>query len=74
MLVKVEGGRYVKDTKTNAVLTVDKSVLLQNEARKKLSQSLNSKGEDIQKVKTEVESLKNDISEIKELLKQIINR
>lgn len=74
MLVKVEGGKFVKDTKNNAVLTVDKSVLQQNEARKRLSKSLSAKNNEIPEIKNEIQSLKSDINEIKEILKQIINK
>ena len=41
MLVKVEGGQFVKDTGNKALLTVNRAVLQENEARKKLSGKLN---------------------------------
>lgn len=74
MLVKVEGGMFVKDTKTNAVLTVNKSAIEQNEARKRLSKAINSKNEDVHDLKSKVESLNNDVTEIKQLLQQLLNK
>lgn len=72
MLLKVEGGQYVKDTTNKALLTVNPVVLQENEARKRLSQSLNSKDTEINKLKERMESLTTDLSEIKFMLKQLI--
>lgn len=72
MLLKVEGGQFVKDTKNNALLAVNPVALQENEARKRLSQSLNSKDTEINKLKERMEGLTNDLSEIKFLLKQLI--
>jgi chaperonin cofactor prefoldin len=73
MLVKVEGGHFVKDTGNKALLTVNRSVLQENEARKKLSQRINGKNDEINTLKTQVDSLSADISEIKMMLNQLIN-
>jgi len=59
--LKVEGDLYVKDKRTSALLTVNKNVLLQNEARKKLGQKLNSKDDEINNLKSKVEEITNDI-------------
>lgn len=72
MLVKVEGNTFVKNTDNNALLTVNKSVLKENEARKKLAERINGKNDEINKLKNKVEDLSSDISEIKSLLKQLI--
>ena len=72
MLLKVEGGQFVKDTTNMALLTVNPAVLQENEARKRLSQSLNSKDTEINRLKECVENLSNDLSEIKFMLKQLI--
>lgn len=72
MLLKVEGGQYVKDTTNKALLTVNPVVLQENEARKRLSQSLNSKDTEINKLKERMEGLTQDISEIKFMLTQLI--
>jgi hypothetical protein len=74
MLVPVEGTPYVKDTNTNALLTVNRTAIEQNEARKRLSISLNTKAEDINNMKTQIAGLNQDLSEIKQMLKQLMLR
>jgi seryl-tRNA synthetase len=74
MLVKVEGGQFVKDTKNKALLTVNRAALEENEARKKLASRINSKNDEINILKSKVESLSSDISDIKSLLKQIVKQ
>jgi seryl-tRNA synthetase len=74
MLVPVEGTPYVKDTNTNALLTVNRTAIEQNEARKRLSNSLNTKAEDINNMKTQIAGLNQDLSEIKQMLKQLMLR
>lgn len=71
-LLKVEGGQFVKNTDNKALLTVNRTALIENEARKKLAQKMNSKNDEINNLKQTVEDLSKDISEIKMLLKQII--
>jgi|VirMetMinimDraft_7_1064189.scaffolds.fasta_scaffold146187_1 hypothetical protein len=72
MFVKVEGNHFVKNTENSALLTVNKAALAENEARKMLAKKLNGKNDEINTLKTKVESLSTDISEIKFLLKQIL--
>lgn len=74
MLVKVEGGQFVKDTNNRALLTVNKSVLQENEARKKLSGKITGQNDEINTLKNRVDSLNQDISEIKMLLTQLVNK
>lgn len=74
MLVPVEGTPYVKDTTTNALLTVNRTAIEQNEARKRLSNSLNTKAEDINNMKTQIAGLNQDLSEIKQMLKHLMLR
>lgn len=73
MLVKVEGGQFVKDTNNKALLTVNRSVLQENEARKKLSGKLNGQNGEINTLRTQVDTLAKDMSEIKMLLNQLVN-
>jgi septal ring factor EnvC (AmiA/AmiB activator) len=73
MLVKVEGGQFVKDTSNKALLTVNRSVLQENEARKKLSGKLNGQNSEINTLRTQVDTLARDMSEIKMLLNQLVN-
>jgi flagellar motility protein MotE (MotC chaperone) len=72
MLVPVEGTQFVKDTSTNALLTVNKSAIEQNEARKRLSKNLKDKSDDINNMKYQLEELNSDLSEIKALLKTLL--
>jgi hypothetical protein len=74
MLVKVEGGQFVKDTKNKALLTVNRSAIEENEARKRLAGRINSKNDEINILKSKVESLSSDISDIKSLLKQLVKQ
>ena len=72
MFVKVEGNQFVKNTDNNALLTVNKAAIQENEARKKLASKINSKNDEINNLKCKVEDLSEDISEIKKLLKQLV--
>jgi hypothetical protein len=74
MLVKVEGTNFVKDTTTNALLMTGRSALAENEARKKLSQRLSGKNDEINKLKTQVEDMSTDMKEIKTLLNALLQQ
>ncbi len=74
MLVKVEGGQFVKDTTNRALLTVNKAVLQENEARKKLSGKINCQNDEINTLKFKVEGISKDLSEIKMLLTQLVSK
>jgi DNA-binding MarR family transcriptional regulator len=72
MLVKVEGGQFVKNTENKALLTVNHAAIRENEARKMLASKLNGKNDEINILKEKIESLNVDISDIKMMLKQLI--
>jgi hypothetical protein len=74
MRVKVEGTHFVKDVKTGALLTTSSSVLMENEARKKLASRLNGKNEDINNLKLQVSEMSNDMREIKTLLAALLQQ
>jgi hypothetical protein len=74
MLVKVEGTPFSKDTRTGALLTTAPSVLRENEARKKLSRSITDKNNEINTLKSKVESISSDVNEIKLLLNQLLEK
>jgi hypothetical protein len=74
MLIKVEGTPYSKDTETKALLTTSNDVLLQNEARKRLNASLRGKDSEINKLRTEMQNVQNDMNEIKTLLNQLLSK
>ena len=74
MKLPVRGTNFVKDTTTGALLTVNPSVLAENEARKRLKAKLNSKNDEINKLKEQVDLLGQDMGDIKNMLKQLIKR
>jgi hypothetical protein len=73
-LVKVEGGQFVKNRKNGALLAVNKNLIAQNEARKKLGMKINGNDTEINNLKTKIEELTTDIGEIKSLLNQLIQK
>ena len=72
--LKVEGTNFVKDTRTGALLMTGRSSLVENEARKKLAQRLNSKNDEINNLKSQVDSLSTDMQEIKSLLTLLLKQ
>ena len=74
MKLKVEGTNFVKDTKTNALLMTGRSALIENEARRKLAQRINGKNDEINNLKTQVESMSQDMKDIKQLLNALLNQ
>lgn len=70
--LKVEGGNFVKDKTNRAILAVNKNILLQNEARKKIKNKIMSNDEQINKLKDQVENITDDITEIKSMLQLLI--
>ena len=51
-----------------------RSALAENEARKKLSQRLSGKNDEINKLKTQVEDMSTDMKEIKTLLNALLQQ
>ncbi len=72
--LKVEGTNLVKDTKTGALLMTGRSALVENEARKKLAQRINGKNDEINNLKSQVDSLSTDMQEIKSLLTTLLKQ
>jgi hypothetical protein len=60
----VDNDNLVRDTKTNAVLNTDMTALEKYKARREIERQRAE----------EFEALKHDVSEIKQLLKQLVNR
>lgn len=73
-LLKVEGDLFVKDKKNGAILAVNKNILMQNEARKKMGKKMSSNDTEINNLKSKIEELSNDMTEIKSLLKTLIQK
>lgn len=74
MKVKVEGTNFVKDVSTNALLMTGRNALVENEARRKLAQRINGKNDEINNLKLQVDSMSDDMKEIKQLLKTLLNQ
>jgi len=72
--LKVEGTSFVKDAQTNALLMTGRSALVENEARKKLSERLSGKNDEINILKTKVDGLSSDMQEIKSLLNLLLKQ
>jgi ACT domain-containing protein len=72
--LKVEGDLFVKDKKNGAILAVNKNILMQNEARKKMGKKMSSNDAEINNLKSKIEELSNDMTEIKSLLKTLIQK
>ena len=72
--LKVEGTNLVKDTRTGALLMTGRSALAENEARKKLAQRLNGNNDEINNLKSQVNSLSSDMQEIKSLLTLLLKQ
>jgi ribosomal 30S subunit maturation factor RimM len=70
-LVKLTGANFVRDTKSMAITPTDNAE--KNEYYAKLRVVKNQK-EEINKVKSEMDDIKNDVIEIKFLLKQLIGK
>lgn len=74
MKLKVEGTNFVKDTNTNALLMTGRSALIENEARRKLAERINGKNIEINTLKSQVESMSQDMKDIKQLLNALLNQ
>jgi uncharacterized protein YoxC len=74
MKLKVEGTNFVKDTKTNALLMTGRSALIENEARRKLAERINGKNDEINTLKSQVESMSQDMKDIKQLLNALLTQ
>ena len=70
-LVKIEGAEYVRDTETMFLNNTNSAE--KNEYYAKLRLIQNQK-EGINRVNEEINSLKNDVTEIKTLLSQLLNK
>jgi hypothetical protein len=68
-LVKVTGTKFVRDTNSMAIMPIDNTE--KNEYLAKVRAAISQK-EEINKVKSELDGIKADVSEIKVLLQQLL--
>ena len=71
MELKVEGTSYFRDTKTNALVNRDVNGLEEYKAKRKFAES---QRQEINNLKREIECIKGDVQEIKELMRQLLNK
>ncbi len=71
MELKVEGTSYFRDTKTNALVNRDVNGLEDYKAKRKYAES---QRQEINNLKKEMDCIKNDVLEIKELMRQLLNK
>mgnify|MGYP003343384015 CR=1 FL=1 len=71
MLVKVTGTNFVRDTGSMGLINNDDSA--RNEYYSKV-RMLKTQKDEINKVKSEMESIKSDVLEIKEMMRQLLNK
>lgn len=69
MFVEVKDSKFVRDTKSMALINKDNSA--RDEYLSKV-RMMNHQKEEINKMKVEISSIKEDIGEIKDILRQII--
>tara|TARA_B100000131_G_scaffold257296_1_gene252265 strand:- start:370 stop:624 length:255 start_codon:yes stop_codon:yes gene_type:complete len=67
--VKTDNPSYVRDTNSNAVINSDMQALMRHRERVKQLKANQSKIDSINNVKEDIDSLRDEMSEIKELLK-----
>tara|TARA_Y100000592_G_scaffold49050_1_gene77615 strand:- start:631 stop:885 length:255 start_codon:yes stop_codon:yes gene_type:complete len=67
--VKTDNPSYVRDTNSNAVINSDMQALTRHRERVKQLKANQSKIDSINNVKEDIDSLRDEMSEIKELLK-----
>ena len=70
-IVKITGTNFIRDIKSMSVLPADNT--LKNEYLAKVRVAKIQK-EEINKVKSDIDDIRNDVNEIKYLLKQLIGK
>jgi DNA repair exonuclease SbcCD ATPase subunit len=71
MLVKVTGTNFVRDTDSMALINTD--IKEKNDYLAKVKMITNQK-EELNKVRTEIDSIKDDMNDIKQMMKQLLEK
>lgn len=71
MELKVEGTSYFRDIKTNALVNRDVNGLEEYKAKRKFAES---QRQEINNLRKEMDCIKDDVREIKELMRQLLNK
>ena len=70
-LLKVKGTNLVRDTRSGAIINQDKTALDEYLARRR---GMQSQKEEINKVKTDITEMKQDMEDIKNLLQKLLEK
>ena len=70
-LLKVKGTKLVRDTRSGAIINQDKFGLDEYLAKRR---SMELQKQEINKVKTDITELKKDMSDIKDLLRKLLEK
>lgn len=71
MQVQITGTTFYRDTKSMALINTDSAGLEEYKAKRKFAES---QKQEINNVRKEIEGIKSDILEIKELVRQLLNK
>lgn len=71
MHLKVEGTSYYRDMTSKALVNADVSGLEEYKAKRKFAES---QRQEINNLKKEMECIKGDVLEIKEMMRQLLNK
>lgn len=71
MQVKVTGTSYVRDTQSHALVNKDVGGLNEYKMKRKFAEA---QKQEINNVKKQMESIKSDVQEMKDLLRQLLNK
>lgn len=70
-LVQIQGSKLVRDTKSMALVNTDATGLEDYKMKRRL---LETQREEINKVKSEMDNIKGDLVEIKQLMLQLLGK
>ncbi len=71
MLVEVKDSKFLRDTKSMALINKDSAARDEYYSKVRM---MGAQKEEINNIKTEIASMKSDVNDIKELLKQLIGK
>jgi hypothetical protein len=71
MLIKVQGTKLVRDPRSNAIINQDRAGLEDYLARRR---GMESQREEINKVKSDMDEMKQDLTDIKSLLQKLLEK
>jgi len=70
-LLKVKGTKLVRDTRSGAIINQDKTGLEEYLAKRR---GMQAQKDEINKIKSDILDMKNDMADIKDLLKKLLEK